>query len=345
MPELFDPIQLGDIKAPNRIIMAPLTRSRASRDHVPTKIMADYYSQRASAGLIIAEATGISREGLGFPYAPGIWTSAQIEGWEAVTDAVHRGGGRIMSQLWHMGRLAHPSFSRRSQGDFGVGDCGSRGRFHVRGKAASGVRPRARDKRNTPPSRRLPGSGGERVESRLRRCRSACGERLSAGSVPARQLKPANGCLWWKYRESHPFAKRGNSRSDRSGGSRSYRRTIFAQRCDTQRGQTTAIRMRCFQQRPKLFRNWALRFLKFASLRRRKCSRTPRPARCGPLRKCLPWLRQSGQHSRVRLCSIPTMTRLGRKRRLGAGRRTRLVLVAASSRIRICPVGCAKTFP
>src|SRR5882762_3306075 len=110
MAELFDPIQLGDINAPSRIIMAPLTRSRASRDHVPTKIMVDYYSQRASAGLIIAEATGISREGLGFPYAPGIWTSAQIEGWEAVTDAVHRAGGRIMSQLWHMGRLAHPSF-------------------------------------------------------------------------------------------------------------------------------------------------------------------------------------------------------------------------------------------
>jgi len=110
MSKLFDPIQLGDIKAPNRIIMAPLTRSRALRDHVPTKIMADYYSQRASAGLIIAEATGISREGLGFPYAPGIWTIAQIEGWEAVTDAVHRAGGRIMSQLWHMGRLAHPSF-------------------------------------------------------------------------------------------------------------------------------------------------------------------------------------------------------------------------------------------
>jgi len=110
MPNLFDPIQLGDIKAPSRIIMAPLTRGRASRDHVPTQIMADYYSQRASAALIITEATGISQEGLGFPYGPGIWTSAQIDGWKAVTDAVHRAGGRIMSQLWHMGRSVHPSF-------------------------------------------------------------------------------------------------------------------------------------------------------------------------------------------------------------------------------------------
>ena len=74
MPSLFDPIELGAIQAPNRILMAPLTRGRATRDHVPTAIMADYYAQRASAGLIISEATGISREGLGWPYAPGLWT-------------------------------------------------------------------------------------------------------------------------------------------------------------------------------------------------------------------------------------------------------------------------------
>lgn len=110
MPNLFDPIQLGDVAAPNRILMSPLTRGRGTRAHVPTPIMADYYAQRAAAGLIISEGTGISREGLGWPYAPGLWTNEQVEGWKPVTDAVHAAGGRIFAQLWHMGRIVHPSF-------------------------------------------------------------------------------------------------------------------------------------------------------------------------------------------------------------------------------------------
>ena len=111
MPTLFDPIAIGAIEAPNRIFMAPLTRGRATRDHVPTPLMAEYYAQRATAGLIISEATGICQQGLGWPYAPGLWSSAQVEGWKPVTEAVHRAGGRIVAQLWHMGRLVHPSFT------------------------------------------------------------------------------------------------------------------------------------------------------------------------------------------------------------------------------------------
>ncbi len=110
MPSLFDPIVLGAIHAPNRILMAPLTRGRATRAHVPTPIMAEYYAQRASAGLIISEATGISQEGLGWPFAPGLWSSEQVEAWKPVTGAVHEAGGRIIAQLWHMGRLVHSSF-------------------------------------------------------------------------------------------------------------------------------------------------------------------------------------------------------------------------------------------
>lgn len=110
MPSLFDPIRLGAIAAPNRILMAPLTRGRATPDHVPTPIMAEYYAQRAGAGLIITEATGISREGLGWPYAPGIWSAEQVEAWKPVVGAVHAAGGRIALQLWHMGRLVHPDF-------------------------------------------------------------------------------------------------------------------------------------------------------------------------------------------------------------------------------------------
>lgn len=111
MPSLFDPIQLGAIAAPNRILMSPLTRSRARADHVPTPIMAEYYSQRASAGLLISEGTGISREGLGWPNTPGIWTAEQVEAWKPIVDAVHKAGGRIMVQLWHMGRLARPDIT------------------------------------------------------------------------------------------------------------------------------------------------------------------------------------------------------------------------------------------
>jgi len=110
MPSLFDPIELGAISAPNRILMAPMTRGRNTREHVPTPLMAEYYAQRAAAGLIISEATGISRQGLGWPYAPGIWTEAQVAGWRQVTDAVHAAGGRMVCQLWHMGRIVHPSF-------------------------------------------------------------------------------------------------------------------------------------------------------------------------------------------------------------------------------------------
>ena len=108
MPTLFDPVEMGALTLPNRIMMAPLTRGRATREAVPTTIMAEYYAQRADAGLIISEATGISREGLGWPYAPGLWTGEQVEGWKPVVGAVHRAGGRIVAQLWHMGRLVHP---------------------------------------------------------------------------------------------------------------------------------------------------------------------------------------------------------------------------------------------
>ncbi len=111
MTNLFDSIQLGGIAAPNRILMAPLTRGRSEGVHVPvTALKAEYYAQRADAGLIIAEATGISQEGSGWPSAPGIWSAEQVEAWKPVTEAVHKADGRIILQLWHMGRLVHPDF-------------------------------------------------------------------------------------------------------------------------------------------------------------------------------------------------------------------------------------------
>jgi 2,4-dienoyl-CoA reductase-like NADH-dependent reductase (Old Yellow Enzyme family) len=110
MPNLFEPVTVGAHTCPNRIFMSPLTRARATREHVPTELMAAYYAQRAGAGLIVSEATGISRQGMGWPYAPGIWTVEQMQAWQPVVEAVHEAGGRIFCQLWHMGRLVHPSF-------------------------------------------------------------------------------------------------------------------------------------------------------------------------------------------------------------------------------------------
>ena len=111
MPNLFDPLVAGDLHLPNRILMAPLTRCRADGGgRVPNELMAEYYRQRSSAGLILSEATSVTAEGVGYPDTPGIWSDAQVEGWKKVTDTVHRAGGRIMLQLWHVGRVSDPIY-------------------------------------------------------------------------------------------------------------------------------------------------------------------------------------------------------------------------------------------
>jgi 2,4-dienoyl-CoA reductase-like NADH-dependent reductase (Old Yellow Enzyme family) len=110
MPSLFDPVTIGDIDLPNRIIMAPLTRSRAGEHRIPNALMAEYYVQRAAAGLIISEATSVTPMGVGYADTPGLWSTDQVEGWKIVTKAVHNAGGRIFAQLWHVGRISHPMF-------------------------------------------------------------------------------------------------------------------------------------------------------------------------------------------------------------------------------------------
>jgi len=108
-PDLFTPLELGPLVLPNRIVMAPMTRSRAGPGNVPTDLAVEHYVQRASAGLIVTEATQVSPQGVGYPGTPGIHDDAQVEGWRRVTDAVHGAGGRIFLQLWHVGRISHPS--------------------------------------------------------------------------------------------------------------------------------------------------------------------------------------------------------------------------------------------
>ncbi len=108
-PNLFTPIALGPYTLPNRIVMAPLTRNRAGAGNVPSDLAVEYYRQRASAGLIFTEATQVSPQGVGYPNTPGIHSAAQVDAWRRVTDAVHDEGGRIFLQLWHVGRISHPS--------------------------------------------------------------------------------------------------------------------------------------------------------------------------------------------------------------------------------------------
>jgi len=110
MPDLFDPLVIGDLELKNRIVMSALTRQRASEARVPNALMADYYAQRAGAGLILTEATSVMPMGVGYHRTPGIWSREQIEGWKLVTQAVHDAGGKIFVQLWHVGRISDPIF-------------------------------------------------------------------------------------------------------------------------------------------------------------------------------------------------------------------------------------------
>lgn len=110
MSILFEPLTIGDLTLPNRIVMAPLTRCRAGKSRVPNETMRDYYTQRASAGLMLTEATIVNQQGAGYHGTAGIWNDDQVRGWEMVTDSVHNAGGRFFLQLWHCGRVSDPEF-------------------------------------------------------------------------------------------------------------------------------------------------------------------------------------------------------------------------------------------
>jgi N-ethylmaleimide reductase len=111
LPNLLSPYRLGSLELPNRVVMAPMTRSRAANaERAPFALHAEYYRQRASAGLLITEATSVSPQGVGYVFTPGLWSDAPVEGWKLVTRTVHEAGGRIFAQLWHVGRVSHRAF-------------------------------------------------------------------------------------------------------------------------------------------------------------------------------------------------------------------------------------------
>ncbi len=198
MPTLFDPIIYGSIEARNRFVMAPLTRSRAGDSRIPNDLMAQYYSQRASAGLIVSEATAISKQGFGWYGAPGIYEDAHVEGWKKTTKAVHDKGGKIVLQLWHMGALSHPDFQEDGQ-TVGPSEIQPKGAAHVK----EGEKPYA-------PSRAL---SIEEIKATVQDYASAATRAIAAG-FDGVEIHGANGYL------IDQFLKNGtNKRDDEYGGS------------------------------------------------------------------------------------------------------------------------------
>lgn len=139
---LFDGVTLGDLTLPNRVVMAPMTRGRAGEGQIANALMAEYYAQRADAGLIVTEGTAISPQGYGWVGSPGIYTDAQASGWRLVTDAVHRAGGRVFLQLWHTGRVSHPDF-QGGKAPVGPSAVMAGGHVHTPSGKKSYVTPRA----------------------------------------------------------------------------------------------------------------------------------------------------------------------------------------------------------
>ncbi|MDF1485641.1 alkene reductase [Ramlibacter sp. H39-3-26] len=204
MPSLFDPIQAGDIALANRIAMAPLTRNR-SPDAIPQDITATYYAQRATAGLLISEATAISQQGQGYADVPGLYSSEQLDGWKKVTQAVHRAGGKIVTQLWHVGRISHHSLQPGGQAPVAPSAIAARSKTYLvdratgQGKFEPTSTPRALD------AGELPGI----VHDYQRAARSA----VETAGFDGVEIHAANGYLL------DQFLKTGsNHRSDDYGG-------------------------------------------------------------------------------------------------------------------------------
>jgi 2,4-dienoyl-CoA reductase-like NADH-dependent reductase (Old Yellow Enzyme family) len=197
MPTLFDPLRVGDLNLPNRVFMAPLTRLRAGPSQIPNALMAEYYAQRASAGLLITEGVPVSPQGVGYPGVPGVWSKEQTEGWKQITRAVHDKGGRIFMQIWHVGRISDPS---HLNGEAPVGPSAIAAKGHV-----SLLRP----ERPYPTPRAL---STEEVAGVIEAFRQGA-ENAQAAGFDGVQLHGANGYLLDQFLQDG-----SNQRTDQYGG-------------------------------------------------------------------------------------------------------------------------------
>lgn len=199
MTDLFTPLTLGPYTLPNRLAMAPLTRNRSTREGVPHALNVEYYRQRAGAGLIVSEGTCISPEGVGYPLTPGIWNDAQVAGWKTVTEAVHARDGRIFCQLWHVGRVSHPSLQPGGRLPVAPSAIGIPGQAHTYEGPQPFVTPRALE------TSELPGI--------VAQYRHAAGMALAAG-FDGVEVHAANGYLLDEF-----LRDGSNHRTDAYGGS------------------------------------------------------------------------------------------------------------------------------
>lgn len=225
--DLFTPVRLGDLHLPNRVLMAPLTRSRVDEaTRTPGDLQARHYRQRAGAGLIITEATVISREGIGYVKTPGIWSQGQVEGWRAVTEAVHEAGGRIAVQLWHVGRVSHAWFHDGAPPVSSVARAAD-GDVYTPDGFAPATTPRA--------------LGADELPRLVGEYRSAAANALAAG-FDAVEIHAANGYLLEQF-----LASGLNDRTDEWGGSVANRarlvREVVAAVADEVGAGRTGIRL------------------------------------------------------------------------------------------------------
>lgn len=211
MSILFEPLDAGELRLPNRIVMSPLTRSRAGETRIPNALMARYYAQRAGAGLIISEATSVTPMGVGYAGTPGIWSSEQVEGWKLTTKAVHEAGGRMVLQLWHVGRISHPMFLN---GDLPVAPSAI---------AANGHVSRLRPERPFPVPRELEISEIPGIVAAFRRG----AENAQAAGFDGVEIHGANGYLLDQFLQDI-----SNHRTDAYGGSIEHRARLMLEVAD-----------------------------------------------------------------------------------------------------------------
>ncbi|MDO8278187.1 MAG: alkene reductase [Burkholderiaceae bacterium] len=231
MPSLFDPIQVGALRLPNRIVMAPLTRNRAP-GAIPTAMMAEYYAQRASAGLLITEATAISAQAQGYADVPGLYGTEQLDGWKKITAAVHAAGGRIVVQLWHVGRISHVDLQENGQKPVAPSAIGAKAKTYLVkdgvGSFASTSEPRALQ------THELPGI--------VHTYRHAARNAMSSAGFDGVEVHAANGYLLDQFLKSG-----ANHRRDDYGGSIENRARLLLEvvRAITEEigGEHTGIRL------------------------------------------------------------------------------------------------------
>ena len=212
--KLFEPYKLGPITLPNRLVMAPLTRNRAvPPGMVPSPLAVEYYGQRASAGLLITEASQVSQQGQGYQDTPGIYSKEQVAGWRKVTDRVHERGGRIFIQLWHVGRISHTSLQPNGGAPVAPSAIRAKGKTFVNGTFTDISEPRALELSEIPGHhRRFQARHGECAGRRFRRRRNPWRQRLSARPVRQGRHQQAHRCLWRIDREPRQADARSRPR-------------------------------------------------------------------------------------------------------------------------------------